>query len=134
MIIDYLNKNLDELMNRTSEKKFSLKTVLMIADQIVILIIIKINRLEYIHSKDIIHRDIKPENFLVGFRENKFLIYLIDYGLSNKILNPKTNGHISFSEGKSLIGTARFASINTHMGFEQSRRDDLDRRVALAGN
>jgi hypothetical protein len=35
MIVDYLNKNLEELMNETNDKKFSLKTVLMIADQIV---------------------------------------------------------------------------------------------------
>lgn len=44
MIIDYLNKNLDELMLKTPDKKFSLKTVLMIAEQLVILLIIKINR------------------------------------------------------------------------------------------
>lgn len=82
--------------------------------------------MEFIHSKDYIHRDIKPENFLVGFREKKFLIYLIDYGLSNKFINQKTNEHINFSDGKSLIGTARFASIYTHLGYEQSRRDDLE--------
>jgi len=54
------------------------------------------------------------------------LLYLIDYGLSSKIINPKTNTHITYCEGKSLIGTARFASISTHLGIEQSRRDDLE--------
>ncbi len=63
---------------------------------------------------------------MIGFKENKFLLYLIDYGLSNKIINQKNGQHINYSEGKSLIGTARFASINTHMGIEQSRRDDLE--------
>ncbi len=113
-------------MNETYDKKFSLKTVLMIADQLVIYYLKKISRIEFLHSKSVIHRDIKPENFLIGFKENQFLLYLIDYGLAAKIINPKTNTHIPYSDGKSLVGTARFASINTHMGIEQSRRDDLE--------
>ena len=67
----------------------------------------------------------KPENILMGLEEHASTLYLIDYGLAKKWRS--SNGeHIPIREGKSLTGTARYASANTHLGIEQSRRDDLE--------
>lgn len=90
-----------------------------------ILLTLKITRLEFVHSRGYIHRDIKPDNLLVG-GELKNIIYLIDYGLSKEYKDNNTGLHIEFCSRKGLIGTAKYASINTHRGFEQSRRDDLE--------
>lgn len=118
MVTDMLGPSLEDLFNLCS-RKFSLKTVLMIIDQC-------LSRIEYIHHKHYIHRDIKPENFLMGLGNNSHLINAIDFGLSQKYRDSKTFCHIMFKENRSLVGTARYLSLNAHLGIEQSRRDDLE--------
>ncbi|CAE6176128.1 unnamed protein product [Arabidopsis arenosa] len=118
LVMDLLGPSLEDLFNFCS-RKLSLKSVLMLADQM-------INRVEYFHSKSFLHRDLKPDNFLMGLGRRANQVYIIDFGLAKKYRDSTTHQHIPYRENKNLTGTARYASMNTHLGIEQSRRDDLE--------
>uniref|UniRef100_A0A7S2TMT9 Casein kinase I n=1 Tax=Lotharella oceanica TaxID=641309 RepID=A0A7S2TMT9_9EUKA len=118
MVMDLLGESLESLYTKCG-RKFSLKTILMLAIQL-------IDRIEHIHKCFFLHRDIKPDNFLMGRNSNKKILFAIDMGLSKRYMHPNTLEHIPYRDKKKFTGTPRYASICTHHGIEQSRRDDLE--------
>ena len=118
LIMELLGKSIDKLFS-DNKKQFSYKTIFQIGYQMM-------QRIEYVHSKGYIHRDIKPGNFVIGKGDKSKIIYIIDFGLSKRYIDKNTGKHIPYKEGKGLTGTARYVSLFTHYGIEQSRRDDIE--------
>ncbi|KAL5527161.1 hypothetical protein ACEPAG_5952 [Sanghuangporus baumii] len=118
MVFDYLGTSLETLFEKC-KGKFSLKTMLMLAPQI-------IEAVEYCHSKGIIHRDMKPDNLLMGIGDRANFVHIIDFGLARRYRHPRTLEHFPYFEGHSFFGTTRFASLKALEGCSQSRRDDLE--------
>ena len=116
LVMQLLGKGLDVIFEE-SNNKIDVGTVMKLGVTI-------ISHLEKIHRIGIIHRDIKPNNFMFGINEECNDLYVMDFGLSKRWY---INGdHIEYKTGRSMIGTARYASINIHNGSEPSRRDDME--------
>ena len=118
LIEEFLGISLDDILEKLITKKFNLNDVCMIGLQC-------LERLEYIHSKYVVHRDIKPPNLVIG-KNDPNILYLIDFGLSRKYSSSRTGKHIKFNNLKLIFGSLRYLSINGNRGYEQSRRDDLE--------
>ncbi|KAK6371802.1 hypothetical protein LTS17_008626 [Exophiala oligosperma] len=121
LVFELLGPNLEDLF-RYCDDKFSLKTTLMLMDQL-------LHRIESLHVAGYLHRDIKPENFLLGTGKQGNIVYMTDFGLAtyrrdshDRVMShkPATSPQIS------LVGTCRYASINGHLNVAPSRRDDLE--------
>eukprot|EP00826_Nyctotherus_ovalis_P055755 TRINITY_DN7439_c0_g1_i10.p1 TRINITY_DN7439_c0_g1~~TRINITY_DN7439_c0_g1_i10.p1 ORF type:complete len:225 (+),score=50.62 TRINITY_DN7439_c0_g1_i10:371-1045(+) len=117
MVLELLGPNLENMLI-SCNRSFSLTTIVLAAEQM-------LDLLEHVHARNFLHRDIKPENFAIGYKDKR-TIYLLDFGLARRYINPKTKEHIPYKDNRNMTGTVRYASVNTHLGAEQSRRDDIE--------
>ena len=118
LVLQLLGKNLEQLF-LLSGKKFSMKTTCVLGIQM-------LDRIKFVHENLHIHRDIKPDNFAMGINENENKVFLLDFGLAKKFIKKNKNLQTIVRNHKHITGSARYCSINTHEGKEQSRSDDLE--------
>ena len=116
LIETLLGKSLQDIFIK-AKKHCTLINICLIAIQL-------IERLEFIHSKNLIYRDIKPENLMIGLKDPNVL-YIVDFGLCKKYRSSKTGKHILPKETNKFSGTLKYASSYVVQGKEASRRDDL---------
>ena len=120
LVLDLLGPNLEKIKSNLPNKRFSMKSTLMIMTQC-------LERLKEVHDKGIIHRDMKPENLVIGYKGKEKNIYLIDFGLSKSTIGEKKNVNLlCIKKEKIVVGTVRYISMNAHLGNEQCKKDDLE--------
>jgi serine/threonine protein kinase len=116
MIMEILGSSLESIYEK-NDRKISLNCLFKLSIDMIELIY-------NFHKRGFIHRDIKPSNFLFNYQKPFNTLYIMDFGLSKPYI---INGeHIDIKFDRSLIGTARYCSLNIHWGIEPSRRDDLE--------
>mmetsp|Transcript_18046 Transcript_18046/g.51300 ORF Transcript_18046/g.51300 Transcript_18046/m.51300 type:complete len:342 (+) Transcript_18046:54-1079(+) len=118
MVTELMGPSLADLLEFCG-KRFSLKTTLMLMGQM-------LECLEAVHAAGLVHRDLKPDNFLIGLGEKASTVHIIDFGLSTAWIDRRTRDHVPYRENRGHVGTARYSSVGSHFGRQQSRRDDLE--------
>ncbi|RKO84002.1 kinase-like domain-containing protein, partial [Blyttiomyces helicus] len=126
LIMDILGSNFDSLMKKKTSNQLAPAAVLYVGHKMITL-------LQSFHKQGFVHRDLKPQNFVVEYSNTKCPkfpdIFLIDYGLAKSYIESDIQSdkhtHSAFSQKRSMKGTVRYLSINTHLGVDQSRRDDM---------
>lgn len=115
--MEHLGKNLESHYNSCS-RRFSLKTVLMLGDQIIAI-------LQYYHFKNYVHRAINPRNFLMGLGKKNHKVFMIDYSSTKRFRNPKTLEHTLYKESGYNPDNVVFSGLAANAGAEAARRDDI---------
>lgn len=122
MVMDLLGPNIEQILNKATHHKLMPVSVAYLAEKMITLV-------ERFHLAGFIHRDLKPQNFVINYCEQRYPrypeLFLIDYGLAKSYIETDTKSHVPYLQKRSLKGTVRYSSINTHLGVDQSRRDDL---------
>ena len=122
MVMDLLGPNIETILKKTTHNRLIPVSVAYMAEKMLTLV-------ERFHFNGFVHRDLKPQNFVIEYCENTFPrfpeVFLIDYGLAKGYIESDEKTHTPFAQKKSLKGTVRYSSIHTHLGIDQSRRDDM---------
>lgn len=61
----------------------------------------------------------------MGIGKNSNRVYIVDFGLCKRFRDENTKLKMPYKQNVSMVGTIRYSSINSHLGIDQTQRDDL---------
>jgi casein kinase I family protein HRR25 len=130
LVFELLGPNLEDFF-RYCDNQFSLKTTLILADQL-------LRRFETLHSSHFLHQDIKPENFLLGMGACGNVVYITDLGLAiyrhpDRWSSSSAPTRNVTARSPELLGTCRYASINGHLGIGREACQRCPRAIQVLG-